>query len=99
MSELKNKKIFNVIIGSPVDYNNLVAYISLTERPLNSYFRGGSNYKDGDTVVDNDEVAILHQEEGKGKIKIKFSDYVVDKELYVDDLLAAIIKAKEALMR
>ena len=62
------KKNFQIIIGSPVDYEELVAYV----------------------VIDGSHIALLSQEEGKGKIKIEFFNEtkmcIVDFDVFIEAL-------------
>lgn len=71
------KKRFEIIIGSPLDYEELVAYI----------------------FIDEQNIALLSQDEGKDKIKIEFSDEPKIEILDLDIFLEALIEAKKELMK
>lgn len=93
---MKQKNIYEIEVGSPPDYEEVVVYIYTNMQSLEKV----SCRDTGKTVeyCTRDEVAFLHQEEGKDRVKIKFSDYVVRKELYLDDLLKALEEAKKLLI-
>jgi hypothetical protein len=91
----KTKNVYETEIGSPPDYEELVAYV---------YY--GNSF--GDVLYNNVEmprnftrhdVAILTKEEGPDKVKIKFSEYVTQNNLNVDELIEAIKVAKEELLK
>jgi hypothetical protein len=71
------EKKYQIIIGSPIDYIELVAYI----------------------VIEGKHIALLNQDYGKDKMKIKFFDEPTIKEIDLDIFLEAIHAAKEGLLR
>ena len=95
------RETYEVEIGSPPDYEELVAYIHTSEKPLKHVVYKKNKLSDEQSVyyVYRDEVAILDKEEGPNKVRIKFSKYVLKNEMYVDDLLKVIKEAKEELLK
>jgi hypothetical protein len=97
------KRVLEAEIGSPVDYERLVAYIYANEVSLqevlqlspeeyNKKWGPGSHYFQGD------EVAIIHQEEGPDKLKVRFTEYAAQQDWDLDELLGVIQQAKDALV-
>jgi len=97
------EKVLEVEIGSPPDYEELVAYIQANDRSVRELLHQNANdlsYKEPHTeIVNGLEIALLHQEEGPDKVKIKFLDDVQGQEYSFDELMKVLKKAKEALLR
>lgn len=89
------KKVYEVEIGSPPDYEELVAYLYYGDSLGNILHNNAKKMDD----FRRDDVAILTKEEGPDKVKIKFSEYALKNELNVDELLKAIKEAKEELLK
>ena len=77
-----------------------------TDEELVAYLYYGDSlgdilYKNVEITNDfkREEIAIVHKEEGPDQVKIKFSDYALKNEMYVDDLLKIIKEAKEELLK
>jgi hypothetical protein len=71
------KNTFEIIIGSPIDYEELVAYI----------------------WINDEEVALVHREEGIDKMKIIFFEDKIISNLYLDLFMEALKKAKDELTK
>ena len=65
-----------LILGSPIDYNELVVYI----------------------WIDEVKVCLVHQEEGKDNLKIKFNEYLTEKEIDFALFSRALQGAKTILL-
>ncbi|MEL6413010.1 MAG: hypothetical protein AAFQ08_02700, partial [Bacteroidota bacterium] len=50
-------------------------------------------------LVNGVDIALLHKEEGPDKVKVKFLEGIQEQEFAFDDLMQALQKAKEELLR
>ncbi len=91
------KKVYEVVIGSPPEYDELVAYLYYGESLKDALEDEESN----EEIINLDryEIAILTKEEGPDKIKIRFSEYATKNDLNIDELLKVIKNAKEELLK
>ena len=90
------KKIYEVQIGSPPDYEELVGYIYLSNESISGRIKNYKrSHKPSIYYIESEEIAIITKEEGPDKVKIKFSEYTTQNELELDELMEAIKKAKE----
>jgi hypothetical protein len=96
------EKILEIVIGSPPEYEELVAYIQANDRSIYELLyrnSGNSSRKKSRTeVVNGLDIALLHQEEGPEKVKIKFLEGIQEQEYAFDELMSILKKAKEALL-
>lgn len=94
------KKVLEIEIGSPLEYEELVAYISLNDKSIVELLNSSNptDNKSHTEIVNGVEVALLHKEEGPDKVKIKFLEGIQEQEFSFDDLMQALQKAKEALL-
>ena len=93
------KRFFQIQIGSPPDYEELVAYIHLSDKLLTDEFKDYDPSKGPSiTYIESEEIAVITQEEGPDKVKIKFGEYVTKNEVSLDALVDIIQKAKAALI-
>ena len=97
------EKVLEVAIGSPPDYEELVAYIQANDRSVRELLHYNANKlshkKPRTEIVNGLEIALLHNEEGLDKVKIKFLDGVQDQEYSFDEFMRVLTKAKEELLR
>ena len=107
---MSNKKnVYEVVIGDLPDYEELVAFIYLSNplsnqavaklladksSILSKMFIPGK-YKA--TYAKSEEIAMVHTEEGRDKMKIRFSKYASKNDLDLDEVIKAIDKAKKRL--
>lgn len=97
------EKILEIAIGSPPDYEELVAYIEANDRSVRELLHHNANNlshnKSHTEMVNGLEIALLHKEEGPDKVKIKFLEGVQDQEYSFDEFMRVLTKAKEALLK
>ncbi len=95
------KNIYEIEIGSPPDYEELVAYIYLSDKSIADIIerRKNKQSRPSDDYVESEEIALLHKEEGPDKVKIRFSEYAAQNDLDVDKVLKVIKEAKEELLK
>lgn len=72
----KMKNNYQLVIGSPTDYNELVVYI----------------------WINDEQIAIVQKEEGVDKIRVDFFEEPISTKIYADDLISALIEAKQQLL-
>ena len=97
------ERVLEVEIGSPPDYEELVAYVSANDRSIGEVLQynsdNPSNNESRTEIICGSEIALIHKEEGPDKVKVKFLEGIQDQEYAFDDLIQALEKAKEALLR
>lgn len=71
------KKKYRLIIGSPVDYEELVVYVE----------------------VDNEDLGLVHMEEGEDKIKFEFFNIEEKLTVDLDAFIEALQEAKKELLK
>jgi len=70
------KENYELTIGSPNEYNDLVVYI----------------------WVNDEQIAIVQQEEGKDKLRIDFFEEPISTKIYLDDFIEALNAAKKEIL-
>ncbi|MCP3660580.1 MAG: hypothetical protein GY830_09830 [Bacteroidetes bacterium] len=99
------KRFYEVQIGSPLDYEELVAYIYLSDKSLKESLLNKAertNLAEGEShieYIESEEIATVTKEEGPDKMKIRFSEYSSNHDLNLDEIIKAINKAKEELLK
>lgn len=70
-------KSYNIIIGSPVDYEELTAEI----------------------VFNGEYVALVQKEEGNDKMIVEFYEKKIKSKVYLNDFIAALVDARDLLLK
>jgi hypothetical protein len=96
-----SRDILEIEEGSPLDYEELVVYIMAREKSLVELVKKNMEHPPDKPYIEcgtDLEIALLHQEEGPDKVKIKFLEGIQEQEYAFDDLIQVLQKAKEALL-
>ena len=97
------KKYYEVEIGSPPDFEELVAYIYLSDKSSKEIMEKSKVRQLGEgesyiEYVESEEIATITKEEGPDKMKVRFSEYAANNDLDLNEVIKAIDKAKKALL-
>jgi len=98
------KKVYEVEIGSPPDYEELVAYIYLSDKSLKEIMEKSKERCLGEDeshidYIESEEIATITKEEGPDKMKVRFSKYASKNDLDLNEVIKAIKEAKEELLK
>lgn len=102
MSSKKN--VYEVEIGDLPEYEKLVAFIYISDKSIASLMKRVESKRLNDNEyhiddVNSEEIAMISREEGKDKMKIRFSKYASQNDLDLYEFMNAMEKAKRALSK
>lgn len=98
----REKRFYRVVIGDLPDYEELVAFIYISDKSLSKLRETSQSILLEENeyhvnYINSEEIAMVHTEEGRDKMKIRFSKYASKNDLDLDEVIKAIDKAKKML--